>query len=75
MPPAEILDMAKRGRPKKTEGDRHASRKVLRIGDDLHDELKDLADANDRPLVQEARRAIRHWIKYKGNPPECDHAD
>jgi hypothetical protein len=66
--------MAKKNKPADAteKGDRHRSTKLVRIGDDVHGSLSQLAKRNDRPLTWELRRILIAALKKEGLWPEAD---
>lgn len=70
--------MAKRKNPvTKTEnvqGDYHTARKMFRISDALHEQFRELARRNKRPMSWEIRIALENHLSANGMevPPEPD---
>ncbi len=46
--------------------DRHASRTMVRLQQDVHRQLKKLAERNSRPLTWELRLALIHHLEEAG---------
>ncbi len=46
--------------------DRHTSKKMFRIEDDIHRGYRILADRNDRPMSREVRAALIKHLKENG---------
>lgn len=46
--------------------DRHSSKKMFRIEDDIHRGFKILADRNDRPMSREVRSALVKHLRDNG---------
>lgn len=54
---------------KKSEGDRHKSRRVVRLPDDLHQAISRLADRHERPIAREVKLALVAWLRQHGEWP------
>lgn len=55
--------------PAKQPVDRHRSRRMIRLPDDLHDAISGLAETNGRPITMEVRRALLDWLARHGRAP------
>jgi 5-methylcytosine-specific restriction endonuclease McrA len=55
--------------PKRLPGSRDKTRNMVRLPDDLHQAMKDLARSNGRPLTWEVRQALAAWLRAKGKEP------
>jgi hypothetical protein len=67
-----MLDMAKK-KPKGGDRDRHQARALVGIPLDVHQQLKRLAEKNNRPLTWELRAALVKFLEENGMwppPPE-----
>lgn len=60
--------------PQKAGADKHASKKMFRVPDDIHRQLKILADRNDRPMSREIRAALIRHLRDNGLWPPAESA-
>jgi hypothetical protein len=60
-----VMSKNKNDKPK----DQHRARNMVRLPDDLHQAMKDLARSNGRPLTWEVRQALAAWLRAKGKEP------
>ena len=55
------------GTDKKTgDGDRHKSKRVVRLPDDIHEAISRLAGRNERPIAREVKLALVAWLRQHG---------
>jgi hypothetical protein len=50
-------------------GDRHATKRVVRIPDDVHRAMTELAEESERSLGREVKLALIEYLKARGKWP------